>query len=392
MTLAEPDSAPASGPRPRVAIKRIYDQAFDNDKKRSILKEARALSHARHHHVIEFITAYFYESQDISKSYLGIVMDPADSDIGVFLKLYKGRKDTKEICSRFQCLANALAHVHGLGITHRDIKPPNILVVGNKVLLADFGISKVALIQTFPTTYPNQPRARSPYYAPPEVEDGSTRSRSADIFSLGVVFLEMLVAHSFPRKRQDLESVAFTNNSSLATGLDKVHEWMNKHSQTERWKITVLGICQDMLKHDRDARPSIAEVHERIKSTPIPGQSVSGCCQDMLEHENMTEDKRLLDACKNGDINEVKGLVEEQSASPETVGALHQASAHGFNAIVRYLLSQRINVNLRDYGNYTALHCATGNDRRDIVELLLREHADVNLQNDEGQTPLHYAS
>ena len=38
-------------------------------------------------------------------------------------------------------LLNAIAYIHSKGIFHRDIKPENILLTGNKLKLADFGLS-----------------------------------------------------------------------------------------------------------------------------------------------------------------------------------------------------------------------------------------------------------
>ncbi|KAF9739621.1 Mitogen-activated protein kinase kinase kinase YODA [Paraphaeosphaeria minitans] len=41
------------------------------------------------------------------------------------------------------CLAHALSHIHSKLIKHKDIKPQNILFHNNRVVLADFGISKI---------------------------------------------------------------------------------------------------------------------------------------------------------------------------------------------------------------------------------------------------------
>ncbi|KAI1409911.1 kinase-like domain-containing protein, partial [Hypoxylon sp. FL1857] len=346
--------------------------------KRLILKEARCLNHARHRHIVRFETAFFSEFPDKSKSFMGIVMDRAEGDIGPYLR---SQASPTRISGWFQSLANVVAYVHGLGITHRDIKPPNILIQNGKVLLADFGISKMGLVRTLPTTQPNDPRARTPEYAAPEVEDGSTRGRSADIFSLGAVFLEMLVAYSYPDKRANLHATAFGNSSSFAKKLPEVHQWMSELQTEDRpWEKMIIHICKDMMKPDRDERPDINKVYRMITSIPPPNQPVPQCCQHMLAGTDVTDNQRLIEACKNGNINEVRTLVNGKRASPRTVGALHQASAHDSNEIVQYLLSQGANVNLCDYSNQTALHCAAGYGHAAMVKTLLRYRANVNLQ------------
>jgi serine/threonine protein kinase len=47
--------------------------------------------------------------------------------------------------SFFGCLASALHYIHSIKIRHRDIKPQNILVRGDKVYLTDFGMSQPPL-------------------------------------------------------------------------------------------------------------------------------------------------------------------------------------------------------------------------------------------------------
>jgi serine/threonine protein kinase len=64
------------------------------------------------------------------------------------------------------------------------------------------GLRKAMLITISEFAY-----ARSPCYYAPKVEDRSMHSRSADIFSLGAVFLEMLVAHSYPQERPALKAI-----------------------------------------------------------------------------------------------------------------------------------------------------------------------------------------
>lgn len=75
------------------------------------------------------------------------------------------------------------------------------------ILLADFGLSKMGLSKTMLTTNMQRNAARILEYCAPEVDRGSTCGRSADIFSLGAMFLEMLLAQHYPSWLKELRDV-----------------------------------------------------------------------------------------------------------------------------------------------------------------------------------------
>jgi predicted Ser/Thr protein kinase len=90
-------------------------------------------------------------------------------------------------------ICEALQFAHDEGIVHRDIKPENILVdKKGRVKIADFGIAKI--IGAAPDATPEtQGAIGTPHYmAPEQVERPATVDHRADIYSLGVVFYEML--------------------------------------------------------------------------------------------------------------------------------------------------------------------------------------------------------
>ncbi|HTA29314.1 MAG TPA: protein kinase, partial [Candidatus Cybelea sp.] len=105
-----------------------------------------------------------------------------------------GQLSPREALQIVPQICAALQFAHDEGIVHRDIKPANILVdKKGRVKIADFGIAKIlggapdiALTET-------KGAIGTPHYmAPEQMEKPATVDHRADIFSLGVVFYEML--------------------------------------------------------------------------------------------------------------------------------------------------------------------------------------------------------
>jgi tRNA A-37 threonylcarbamoyl transferase component Bud32 len=109
-------------------------------------------------------------------------------------------------------ICDALQFAHNEGILHRDIKPENILLDSKgRVKIADFGIAKLVAMETQvlaspgpgasakahppspPTlTEPGKTLGTAHYMAPEQLEHPEDVDQRADIYSLGVVFYEML--------------------------------------------------------------------------------------------------------------------------------------------------------------------------------------------------------
>jgi predicted Ser/Thr protein kinase/DNA-binding response OmpR family regulator len=88
-------------------------------------------------------------------------------------------------------IAGALSAVHAQGILHRDLKPPNIMLrEDGQVVLIDFGLARNVGNGTRST------RAGvlrgSPYYMSPEQAQGLDLDARTDLYSLGVIFFELL--------------------------------------------------------------------------------------------------------------------------------------------------------------------------------------------------------
>ena len=92
-------------------------------------------------------------------------------------------------------ICEALQFAHDEGVVHRDIKPENILIDSKgRVKIADFGLAKLVVgsVDEFTLTGTHQIMGTPRYMAPEQMEGSHSVDHRADIYSLGVVFYEML--------------------------------------------------------------------------------------------------------------------------------------------------------------------------------------------------------
>ncbi|HSD67944.1 MAG TPA: serine/threonine-protein kinase [Woeseiaceae bacterium] len=98
---------------------------------------------------------------------------------------------TADAVSYLRQISGALAKVHSVGITHRDLKPGNIMLrVDGSIALIDFGLAKRMRLRQEITD--SGEIFGTPYYMSPEQGRGNDVDARSDIYSLGVIFYEML--------------------------------------------------------------------------------------------------------------------------------------------------------------------------------------------------------
>ncbi len=88
-------------------------------------------------------------------------------------------------------ISSALSAVHAKGVLHRDLKPGNIMLrKDGSIALIDFGLAKRVKLETAITD--KGEIFGTPYYMSPEQGHGAYVDERSDIYSLGVVFFELL--------------------------------------------------------------------------------------------------------------------------------------------------------------------------------------------------------
>jgi serine/threonine-protein kinase len=137
-------------------------------------------------------------------------------------------------------ILDALSYAHAQGIVHRDVKPENILFVGEHVQVADFGVAK-ALEAAGPSgalTSAGLAVGTPAYMAPEQAAGARDVDPRADIYAVGLVAHEMLTG-SLPRGDETLEQV----RSGVAPALASVIARCLEKAPADRWRS-----CEEVMR------------------------------------------------------------------------------------------------------------------------------------------------
>ncbi|KAI9763769.1 MAG: Ankyrin-2 [Geoglossum simile] len=365
----------------------------------SIQREVDIAKSAHHAHVVRLIETYRF------KSYYAIIMHPvAEKNLHEYLHEtdstpldHKGQELRERIPSWFECLINGMAYLHLQQIRHRDLKPSNILVADGKVLLADFGISKVFPEDT--RSGPTETRGTA-IYRPPELAVGRQCGRRGDIFSLGAVFLEMLTVYSGHKQLMRFREFRQSDDDrTYVTNADKVFEWMDSLSYIFRdvpWYLTILSLCRNMLRIERDERPIADDLRSCWSYQPslaVPPMSCKFCLSPDASSQYPIRriNEALRKASKEGHKLAVCLLIERGATANDGV-ALRYASAGGFEVIVQVLIEKGVNIEAKDEHGKAALHMAAKHGHETVVQLLVKKGASITTKDNNGCTALHLAA
>ena len=135
-------------------------------------------------------------------------------------KLARGELPIGETISILRDVARALEFAHSKGVTHRDIKPDNVLLAGTSAVVTDFGVAKALSDATDagPLTSVGVALGTAGYMAPEQAAaDPATDSR-ADIYSLGAMAYEMLAGHP-PFAGRSLQATMAAHATEIPTPL-----------------------------------------------------------------------------------------------------------------------------------------------------------------------------
>ena len=183
-----------------VAIK-ILRGDLSNDEKfvRRFQREALSASSLSHPNIVEM-----YDVGEDNGLYY-IIMEYVEGKTLKQLLKKRGSLTLSEAIDIMVQLTDGMAHAHDSYIIHRDLKPQNIMIQDDgQIKITDFGIA-MALNST-QLTQTNSVMG-SVHYLPPEQASGKGSTTKSDIYSMGIIFYELLTG-KLPFKGENAVEIA----------------------------------------------------------------------------------------------------------------------------------------------------------------------------------------
>ncbi|HEX8635707.1 MAG TPA: protein kinase [Pyrinomonadaceae bacterium] len=291
----------------KIALKVLPDSFIDSrEHLRRFEQEARAVSALNHPNIItiheigtdgdtHFIATELIEGETLRQ------------------KLRTGRLEIEQILDIVIQIASALNAAHGSGIVHRDLKPENIMLrEDGLVKVLDFGLAKLveqrgaAPGDTQATTFAlglTQPGAviGTVAYMSPEQARGQEVDARTDIFSLGVVWHEMLTG-----SRTFAGGTASDMIAAILKSEPPPLSHFNQNIPAELERIVGKSLAKDREERYQTAKDLLVDLRRLLKKLETQDEVERTPAPNNTQHEHATQ---ILTARPTRRSDEVAGAI-----------------------------------------------------------------------------------
>ena len=274
-----------------VALKRIDYGRMQSKEKQLLINEVNILKSLKNKHIVRYLDRFVEKDKKI----INIIMEYCPGgDLQSLItetRAMRGYIQEDQIWLALTELALALKDCHcgEKKILHRDIKPGNIFIDGERhVKLGDFGLAR-SLTTDFAKTF-----VGTPYYMCPEIIRKSGYNEECDIWALGCVIYEMAALEP-PFRGYSQESL---KRSILYSPLKR---FSSKYSEA-LWKI-----CSWMLEKDPRQRPNIMQIlNFRNVMITMKTNQTKEKLNDLREHKKELDAKFQKLTERSNDIDKME--------------------------------------------------------------------------------------
>ncbi|RME78088.1 MAG: serine/threonine protein kinase [Planctomycetota bacterium] len=241
-----------------VAIKILHPDLQDDEiYLERFFREARGTANLDSPYIVKGL-----DIVETQKGHYGLVVEYVDGEALHKILKEKGKFGEREAASLILPLLEALMELDRKNMIHRDIKPSNIILSPEGPKLCDFGLAKP--LGSDPSITQSGITLGSPHYISPEQARGMDLDIRSDIFSLGVVFFEMVTGEKPFENSENLIAVIARSvtedipspsekNPFLTSEISFIISKMTKRNREERYR-TPQEVMED-LKNYLEGKP-----------------------------------------------------------------------------------------------------------------------------------------
>ncbi|KXN88648.1 Serine/threonine-protein kinase sepA [Leucoagaricus sp. SymC.cos] len=239
---------------------RLYERGGNNRQKlKAQAGEIILWAHSVHQNVLPFCGIYL-STEKVPR----LCMVSQWMENGDLLQYLQKLPDTPRV-PLLHDIISGLQYLHKFDIVHADLKAKNVLISGtHRALLADFGVSRVAV--TIPTTTTNI-AAGTPNWMAPELflEDVPTPTSKSDIWAFGCVCYEILTSMTpFDQYKSIPQLInAFLKGGVIPSKPDMENEW-------DEYSEGIWSLAKQCWNYDAKSRPTSSALQSSIVGLNFP--------------------------------------------------------------------------------------------------------------------------
>jgi serine/threonine-protein kinase len=175
----------------RVVIKVLPPDLTAGVNRERFRREVQVAAQLQHPHIVTLLSA----GEDGDIVYYTMPFIEGES---LRSSLEKGPLSVREVVRILHDVVDALAYAHARGVIHRDIKPGNILKLGQHALVTDFGVAKAlnAAMHVSGITTAGMAIGTPAYMAPEQLAGDPAADHRIDIYAVGLLAYELLTGES----------------------------------------------------------------------------------------------------------------------------------------------------------------------------------------------------
>jgi DNA-binding beta-propeller fold protein YncE/predicted Ser/Thr protein kinase len=242
-----------------VALKVIARELADRDGFRErFLRESRLAARLDHPAVVPI-----YDSREVDGELLVAMRLIKGGDLRALIER-EGPLTPHRALNLLAQVADALDAAHAAGVVHRDVKPHNILVEGDRAYLSDFGLAKA-----FDESGSDGGTSvvGTAHYMSPEQWRGDSIGPAADVYSLGCVLYEAITGIApFARAEADTEP-------EMPRGVEEAIRRAVAKDPADRFRSAGELVAAARAGQGSEVRPTAVLSHDRSERSTVPNPS-----------------------------------------------------------------------------------------------------------------------